>query len=101
EQVVLRRAAVYAQLLQRDAGVGMHGVEHVGGLVGDAFEGGAREVRRRGATGDPDDGAACVRVPVRRAEPGKGRDEIDAARIAHLTGQGLDLWRRVDQVQFV
>ena len=47
QQVVRGRAAVDAQLGQRDAGVLLHRVQHVGALERDRLERRAREVRRR------------------------------------------------------
>ncbi len=62
QERVVRHPAVDTQLFERPAGVGRHGLEQVGRLVGDAVERGAREVgarrpardrrgRRRGRTG--------------------------------------------------
>ena len=45
-------SAVHAQLRGVGAGVGGHGVEHVGDLEGDALQGGACDVRGGGAAGD-------------------------------------------------
>jgi hypothetical protein len=36
-------------------------------------------------------GAARVRVPVRRAQPGEGRHQHHAAAVGHAAGQRLDL----------
>ena len=51
EQVVGGRAAVDAQLGERDARVALHRVEQVGDLEGDALERRARDVRRRWCRG--------------------------------------------------
>ena len=50
QQVVLRRAAIHPQFGDRDAGVGVHRLQHVRGLVGDGIERGTRDVRGSGAT---------------------------------------------------
>ena len=44
-----------------------------------ALQRGARDVGRGRAAGEPDDRAARVGIPVRRAEPGEGRHEVHAA----------------------
>lgn len=90
EQVVCGGSAVHAQLRGVGAGVGGHGVEHVGDLEGDALQGGACDVRGGGAAGDAGDDAAGVGVPVGRAEPGEGGHEADAAGVGHGGGEGLD-----------
>ena len=45
----------------------------------------ATRCARGGAAREPDDGAARVRVPVRRAEPDEGRHEVDAAGVRRPT----------------
>ena len=52
-----------------------HGVDR---LVGDRLERRARDVRAAAAAREPDDRAARVRVPVRRAESGQRRHEVHA-----------------------
>jgi hypothetical protein len=44
----------------------------------------------RGAAGQAEQGAARVRVPVRRAQPGEGRHEAPAA-VGTAGGQRLDV----------
>ena len=89
EQVVRRRAAVDAQFRERHAGVALHRVDHVGGLKGDRFERGAREVRARRAAREPDDRAARVRIPVRRAEPGERGHEAARRRCRRRCARAL------------
>ena len=83
QAVVGGRAAVDAQLRQLDPGVVSHRVEQVGDLERDALQGGPGDVPGRRAARDPDDGAARVRIPVRRAQAGEGRHEVDAAVVGH------------------
>ena len=71
----------------------LHRVEQVGDLERDALERGAGDVRRRRAARDADDRAARVRVPVRRAEAGERRHEVDAAGVGDARGERLDLRR--------
>ena len=71
QEVVGDRAAVHAQRLQAGVGVGLHGVQHVTGLEGDGFQRGADDVVAVGATGQAEDGAAGIRIPVRGARPVK------------------------------
>ncbi len=56
----------------------VHGIEHVGHLEGDALQGGAGDVARLRAAAKANDQAAGVRIPVRRAQAGKGGHEDDA-----------------------
>ena len=76
-------------------------VEHVGALERDRLERGARDVRRGGAAREAEDRAARVGVPVRRAEAGERRHEIDAAVVGHARGERLDLRGRADDPQAV
>ena len=63
--------------------------EEIGRLEGDALQGGPGDVSGGGAAGDAGDGAAGVRIPVGSAEPGKGRDQADAAAVRHGGGERL------------
>ena len=45
--------------------------------------------------------ATGIRVPVRRAQPGKGRDEVDAIAVLDLAGEVLGVQRVIDEFQFV
>ncbi len=51
EEVVGHRPAVDAQGAQAFAGIALHGVEHVAGLVGDGFQGSADQVVGLDSTG--------------------------------------------------
>jgi len=73
EQIVGRSAAVDAQLATVP-----HGVNHVGNLEGDALDGRAGDVADLRTAADADDQSSGMRVPVGRAEAGKGGDENDA-----------------------
>ncbi|MNL06342.1 hypothetical protein D3C87_1269750 [compost metagenome] len=53
------------------------------------------------AARDADDGAARERVPVRRAEPGKGRHQHHAAGVLALARERFYLGRALDQLQAV
>ena len=77
--------------------VALHRVEQVGHLEGDAFERRAGDVAARGAAGDADDGAARVRVPVRRAQAGERRHEIHAAVVGHRCRQRFDFGGGADE----
>src|SRR6266446_5013800 len=91
EEVVGDGAAIHAEPRQRRLGVGGHRLQHVAALEGDRLQRGARQMRPRGAAREPENGAACVRIPVRRAEPDEGRHEVHAARVGHRAGQGVRL----------
>ncbi len=99
EQVVGRGPTIHAQLAEIDARVLLHDVEDICHLERDAFERRAREVRGGRATRDAGHEAACVLVPVRRAEPGEGRDQVDAAGVRDGCRERLDVGRGLDQAQ--
>ena len=60
-----------------------------------------RDVAGRRAARDADDRAARVRIPVRRAEAGEGRHEVDAAVVGHGRRERLDVGRLLDDAQAV
>jgi hypothetical protein len=94
--------AVDPQLLQVLAGLALHQVRDVDGLVGHRLQRRAGEVAPAGAAGQPDDRAAGVLVPVRRAEADEGRDEVDAlVAVGELGGQLLGLGGVVDDAELV
>ena len=99
--VVDRRAAVHLEHFEADAGVLHHRVQDGAGLEADRFERGAREVRLRVEPRQPDDGAARVRPPVGREEPGEGGHEIDAAVVGHRVGERFDLRGRRDDPELI
>ena len=70
-----------AQLRRVNVGVRGHRFDDVARLVRDRFDGCAREVGARRSTGDADDRAARVRIPVRRTEAGQRRNEKDSAGV--------------------
>ena len=47
----------------------------------------------------PDQRAAGLRIPVRRAEPGEGRHEDDAAGVRHAGGERLDVGGLADEAE--
>ena len=61
--------------------VPLHRVEQVAGLEGDRFQRGAGEFGRAGVARQAEDRAARLGIPMRRAEAGEGRHEIDALRV--------------------
>ena len=75
---------------------GRHGVDDVAGLEGHRLDRGPGQVGPAGAAGDTDDRAPGVRVPLRAAEPGEGRNEEDAVGVGHDCGQRPDLGGVVD-----
>ena len=48
-----------------------------------------------------DDGAARRGVPLRRAESGEGRHQVDVAGIGHAGGQGFDVGGAFDDAESV
>ena len=101
QQLVRRGAAVHAQLGNAEVRVGFHGLEHIHRLVSNGFHGGAGNVRRFRGPRNAKDGAPRIRVPVRRAQPGKGRHKTHPARVGHLRGQLLDFTGGFDNAQVI
>ena len=99
QQLLAGGAAVDAQLRQIDSRVGLHRFEQVGDLEGDALERGAGDVAGGRAAREPDDRAARVGIPVRRAQAGERGHEVDAAAVGHRRRQRLDLGRLRDDAE--
>ncbi len=79
----------------------IHGHDDVGGLEGDRLERGAGDLGPPRAARQARDQTARVGVPVGRAEPGEGGDEVDAAGRLDRAGQSLGLGRIGDQAEAV
>ena len=100
-QVIRCRAAVDAQDWNAHARGLRHAVDDVARLVGHGFESGADDMRLSRAACQADHQAARIHVPVRRAQAGERRHEIDAAGVWHAGGQGFAFRRAVDDLQLV
>ena len=81
------------------AGRRLLGPDRVDGLVGDRLERGAGQVGSTVAAREPDDRPARVGIPVRRAEPGQGRHEVDVVVGVEGGGQPLGLRRLRDHAE--
>ncbi len=68
EEIIAGRAAVNAQLFGFDSRIALHAFHYVARLIGHRFERGAGEMRPRGSARQPDNCAARLRIPIRRAE---------------------------------
>ena len=89
------------QHVQARGAVAAHGLKHVRGLVGDGLQRRADDVRPARAAREADDGAAAVHVPVRRAQSGEGRHEVDVAVVSDGGSQRLGFRGRGDQAHLV
>ena len=78
ERVGPGHPAVDPEVAQGDGQVGVHGVDQVGDLEGDPFEGRPGEVGDRGGAGQAEERPAGLGLPVRGAQAGQGGDEEDA-----------------------
>ena len=78
QEAVARRAAVAAQLLQRDARILLHRLDDVARLVADRLQHRTHYVRPRRAARHAHQRAPRVRIPMRRAETDQSRHEVDA-----------------------
>ncbi|MNS44991.1 hypothetical protein D3C72_774490 [compost metagenome] len=101
QEVVGDGAAVHLERRQLDAGVLLHGIQHVAALVGDGFQRGADDVVAVGATGQADHGAASIGIPVGGAQAHEGRYQVDAVGIAHLAREVVGVAGIVDDLQLV
>ncbi len=81
------------------AGLALHHLEHVAGLVGHRVDRRAGDVLDPRVAGQAEDGAARMRIPVRRAEADERRHQVDAAGIGHRLHQPLDVGRGGDGAQ--
>ena len=81
--------------------VGVHGVDQVGDLEGDPFEGGAGEVGDGGRAGQAEDRAAGLGLPVGGAQAGQGGDEQDARVRVGVEAEAVDLGGGADGLQAV
>src|SRR5579884_1193302 len=101
EEVIDDCAAVNAQCLHVDTTVGSHSFQHVSGLVTHGFQGGTSHVSYRRASREADNGAACVGVPVWRAQTYKRWYQIDTAIVRLAGGQRLDIYAVLDSLQSI
>ena len=97
QKAVCRRAAVGAQDIELE----LHRVQHVVRLEGDRLERGAHEMLAPRPARQPGDQPARVRRPVRRAEAGERRDEVDALVAVERTRERLGLGGALDQPEAV
>src|SRR5260370_3482151 len=75
--------------------------QDMGQLSREAREGGAGDVRRGRTTGETNDGAAGIRVPVRRSQSNKRRNKIDATVVWDRKGQLFYFGRSADDLEAV
>ena len=101
QQRVGDHAAVHLEPGQGHAGIEVHGLDDVMGLVRAGLQNGPGNMSPVGKARQADDDPAGVRAPVGGEQAGKGRHEIGAPVVRHATGQGLDLGRRLDDAQVV
>ena len=79
----------------------LHRVQYVTGLISDGFQRSTNDVIDLHATGQAEQGAARIRVPVGRTQAGKCRDQINAVAVFHLGREILGVHRVIDDLQFV
>ena len=82
-------------------GVPLHGGDEVGGLVGDALQGGPAEVGPGGPPGEAHHGPPGVHVPVGRPQAGEGGDQIDPPVVRDGGGQHVAVAGLFDEPQLV
>ena len=69
-----------------------HCLDGIANLKCHCLNDGASDVRASGAAGDAQDRAAGIRVPPRAAQAGKGRHDVDAARVGNAFRERADLF---------
>ena len=74
-------------------------IQHIMHLVGNGFQRCPDDVVLVHATGDADDRASGVLIPVGRSKTGESRHHITAVGILHLSGQILGILSGIDETQ--
>ncbi|MNE52185.1 hypothetical protein D3C80_1468460 [compost metagenome] len=101
QEVVRHRAAVHAQSVQTNAGVGLHCFQHVTRLVGDRFQRRADDVVRVHPTRQAENRAARIRVPIWRAQACECRYHVHTVGVFHFGGEIFGIERIADELHFV
>ena len=83
QEVVAARASVHGKRADGDSGVLSHAGKDVVDLKRLRLEAGTRKMGTRGSPRQPVDRAACIGIPIRCAETGKGGDDAHAGRVGH------------------
>ena len=82
-----------------EPGIGRHRRDQVAGLVADRFERGAGDLGRPAFGGQPDQGGARLRRPMRRAEPGKTGHQVKALARVGARGEIAGFGRSRDDAE--
>ena len=101
KQVVAGRAAIHPEFGKRAGAVAVHRMDQIHGLKGNGVERRAGDMGLAHATGQTDQGAAGVAVPVGGSQAGEGGDEQGAVAVRHGSGQGFDVSCLPDQAEAV
>src|SRR5476649_444016 len=101
QEVVGDCATVHTQGFEAFAGVLLHGVQYVAGLVGNRLQGCTNDVINPYATGQAEQRATRIRVPIRRAQAGEGRDQVYAVAVFDLAGEVFGVGCIGDDLQLV
>ena len=84
QEAVAAGTAVHRKGGEGSAGIAFHGGQQVVHLIGDGLLCGADNVLAGRAARQTDETAACVHIPMRRAQTGECRHEVHAAGVLHL-----------------
>ena len=79
----------------------MHCFQYVTGLVSDRFQRCTDDVVGVHTTGQTEDRATRIRVPVRRAQAGKGRHDVHAVGVLHFGREILGIEGVADELHFI
>ena len=101
EQVVCPCATVHPERPRAAAHVARHGGDEIFRLVGNRFQGGADDVTARHAAGQTHERTRRFTVPVRRAQSGKGGDEVHPAAVGDLGGKIFTVAGLVEKAHLV
>jgi hypothetical protein len=86
---------------QRNTGGGAEGFECVADLIGHGLERGTGNVAAVAVAAEADEGGASIGPPVREAETGKCRNEVDAVVADGRPGESLKLRNLADEAESV
>ena len=79
----------------------LHGLEEIGHLEGDSFQGCPGDMGGGGTPGYADNGPPGVLVPVGSAEPGEGGDQVDPTAVGDRCGQRFHLGGGADDAESI
>ena len=87
--------------MQTNTGVSLHRFQNITRLISDRLKRCADDVVGVYATGQAEDGATCIRVPVRCTQASKCRNDVHAVGVFHFGGEILRVECIADEFHFI